>query len=238
MNAAGGAALIVLCDWSRVAAPERLLGPRERHSAAGLEGARRHEWVRTRLTAKAAVRWFAGPAADPRGFELLSAPDGAPEPIGAAVSISLAHTGNLSLCAVSPGGTAVGVDAERIDQDNDLVRRKVEGPRDLVPIRSTRPGAEATLLFACKEAAYKAYRGASPVLRDYRVSADRGGFGIGLDRPGGRELTLWPALTGTLALAFCQDRPEPPRWRRVLPARVLTELRAEMGGREDSECHS
>jgi 4'-phosphopantetheinyl transferase len=237
MNATAAPALVVLCDWRRVGAPERLLGPRERRWAAGLQGARRLEWVRTRLTAKAAVRWFTGRTPGPGGIEILSAHDGAPEVLGPAVAVSLAHTGDVSLCAVSRRGTAVGVDAERIDPRNDAVRLRVTGPGDVVPIRSGRPGAEATLLFACKEAAFKAHRAATPVLRDYRVRARRDGFGVGLDRPGGRELTLWPSLTGTLALAFCQDRPEPPCWRWAAPAQVLAALQADTGRREKSECH-
>jgi hypothetical protein len=138
---------------------------------------------------------------------------------------------------VSRGGAAVGVDAERIDPRNDVVRLKVAAPGDVVPIRSARPGAEATLLFACKEAAFKAHRGVTPVLRDYRVRAGRNGFRVGLDRPGGRELTLWPSLTGTLALAFCQDRPEPPQWRWAAPVQVLAALEADTGRRR-IECHT
>lgn len=245
MTTAATPALVVLCDWRRVGAPERLLGPRERHCAAELTGARRREWVRTRLTAKAAIGWFTGRDEHPADVQILPAPDGAPEAIvrsgSVAVSVSLAHTGDVSICAVSRGGTTLGVDGETIDPRNDVVRLKVAGPDDVVPIRSARPGAEATLLFACKEAAFKAHRGATPVLRDYRVrisTSGRRGFGVRLDRPGGRELALWPSLTGTLALAFCQDRPEPPRWRWTAPTQVLAALDVKTGRRDESECYS
>jgi 4'-phosphopantetheinyl transferase EntD len=221
MTAPAAPALVVLCDWRRVGAPERLLGPSERRWAAGLKGARRREWVRTRLTAKAAIGWFTGRDADPEDVEIVSAHDGAPEVIGAAVSVSLAHTGEISVCAVARGGTSLGVDAERIDPRNDALRPRLTGPGEVIPIRSERPGAEATLLFTCKEAAFKAHRGATPVLRDYRVQAGRDGFQVGLSD---HEFVLWPSLTGKLALAFCQNRPEPPRRLRADPALVLAAL--------------
>jgi 4'-phosphopantetheinyl transferase EntD len=230
MTGAGSRSTVVLCDWQGTEAPEAMLGPRERELAGGMSGTRRRQWIQTRLTAKAALGLLSWPTA----VEILPDAVGAPcvaGPYATAVGLSLSHSGNLSACAVALGVVAVGVDVEPVDERNDMILRRVAHADDHVPIRSRRPGAEATLLFTCKESAFKTLRGSSPVLRDYRISRVPTGLRVHLARASASELFLWPLLTSRLAIAFCSDRAGPPLWRRMSPARVLATL-VDHGARE------
>ncbi|MFC9931754.1 4'-phosphopantetheinyl transferase family protein [Streptomyces sp. NPDC127190] len=233
MNPDGARTLVVGCDWAGRSAPEELLGERERAHAAGLSGGRRAEWVRTRLTAKAAVRWATGVP----GAQILPGPGGAPLLWGAppGLVVSLAHSGHLAACAVGygePGRPVVGVDVEPVDARNGILLKRLLGPDEtpcVVPGRPRRPlppGLLATVLAACKEAALKAYRGPSPSLRDYPLS--RGADGRLRVRVAGArhgELRVWWSCRAGRVTAVCAPGRLPPVRRTVPADRVLAALR-------------
>ncbi|QMU70698.1 4'-phosphopantetheinyl transferase superfamily protein [Streptacidiphilus sp. P02-A3a] len=231
---------MVGCDWAGVEVPERLLGDRERAHAAGLGGPRRVEWVRARLTAKAAVRWATGRA----DVQLLPAgPHGAPRVLdrsGAAVpvTVSLAHTAETSLCAVAAAGAGpwIGVDLEPVDPRNEVLlpRLLAAGDEAAVPRRGE-PGQWATDLVTCKEAALKAYLAPSLRLRDYRlVRRPPGELWVLGPGPGLPDLRLWlrrwPGADGGVRVAaLCAPAGGTFGLRRTTPAAVLRALSARPG---------
>ncbi|MFF1871468.1 hypothetical protein [Streptomyces sp. CB03911] len=194
----------------------------------------RAEWVRTRLTAKAALRWATG---EP-GHEILTAADGAPvlRPGPAAAAVSLAHTRELAVCAVTRGGPAgwLGVDVEPVDARNDILLRRLLGPGEQPPAcPEPAPGLLATVLVACKEAALKAYRRPSPSLRDYRLHQHPDGrLGVRFTGGPGPGLRLrWTCRDGLVtALCTAGDEP-PPQYRTVGADEVLTALGVPRPGR-------
>ena len=234
MSPDGARVLVVGCDWAGRHAPEELLGDRERSHAEALTGTRRAEWVRTRLTAKAAVHWATGD----RGVQILPDPGGAPlvrdTPSGAVVS--LAHTGELAACAVTRAGPAhpLGVDVEPVDARNDILLPRLLGPDEppclgpgTLP-EPLPPGFLATVLAACKEAALKAYRRPSPALRDYRLR--RGPDGRlrvrAVGTPQG-ELCVWWSCRAGRVTAVCGTGRLPPVHRAVSAGSVLAALRGD-----------
>ncbi len=232
--------LVVGCDWAGAEAPERLLGEREREHAAGLGGPRRVEWVRARLTAKAAVRWATGRG----GVQLLPAgAHGAPLVLGrsgaaAPVTVSLAHTGSVSVCAVAaPGaGPRIGVDLEPADPRNEVLlpRLLAAGDEAALP-RQGDLGQWATVLVVCKEAALKAYLAPSPRLRDYRlVRRAPGGLWVRAPEPGLPDLRLWLRRwrdgDGRVRVAaLCAPEGAAFGLRRTTPAAVVRALREGPG---------
>ncbi len=234
MSPDGAPVLVVSCDWAGRDAPEELLGERERAHAEGLTGARRAEWVRTRLTAKAAVHWATGD----RRVQILPDPGGAPRvwgtPSGAAVS--LAHTGEVAACAVTRAGPAhpIGVDVEPVDARNDILLPRLLGPDEPscavpgtppVPLPS---GFLATVLATCKEAALKAYRRPSPALRDYRLRRGPDGRlrvrAVGTSQ---HELSVWWSCRAGRVTAVCGIGRIPPVRRTVSAESVLASLRGD-----------
>ncbi|WP_405585592.1 4'-phosphopantetheinyl transferase family protein [Streptomyces sp. NBC_01190] len=225
---------MVSCAWAGRHAPEELLGERERAHAEGLTGNRRAEWVRTRLTAKTAVHWATGD----RGIEILPDPDGGPRvwdtPSGAAVS--LAHTGEFAVCAVTRAGPAhpLGVDVEPVDARNDILLPRLLGPDEspcAVPgtlPEALPPGFVATVLAACKEAALKAYRRPSPALGDYRLRRGPDGR-LRVRAPGTPqgELSVWWSCRAGRVTAVCGTGRLPPVRRTVSAESVLAALRGD-----------
>ncbi|WP_285512199.1 hypothetical protein [Streptomyces sp. NBRC 14336] len=219
---AGVPILVLSCDWRSREAPEALLGDGERARAAALPGsARRTEWVRARLTAKAAVRLLTGAP----GAQILTAPDGAPSLPGRSVSVSLSHTGSVAVCAVMPVRAPLGVDVEPVDPRNDVLLRRLLLPEEEPAVAGGRPGLRATACISCKEAAVKAYRRPSVRLRDYRLR--RGSQGSvwvtvhGTDLP---RLRVWRECSRGLLTAVCAPCGARPVYRRVSPRRVLEVL--------------
>ncbi|MFB7867943.1 4'-phosphopantetheinyl transferase family protein [Streptomyces sp. NPDC056069] len=218
---------VVHCDWAGRPAPETPLGPRERAHAARLDGARRAEWVRTRLTAKAALLRAGGPP----DAEILPDPGGAPrlhDPSGR-WALSLAHTGELTACAVSRTGAAslVGVDVEPVDARNDILLPRLLGPDE--PPRlgpgPRPPGLLATVLVAAKEAALKAYRRPSPALRAYRVRQDAdGGLHVRVADAPYPALRVWWTCHAGLVTAVCAAGDRPPEQYAASADAVLTAL--------------
>ncbi|MFJ9715350.1 4'-phosphopantetheinyl transferase family protein [Streptomyces sp. NPDC101213] len=221
------ASLVVSCDWGALSGPEDLLGDRERAHAALLHGPRRTEWVRTRLTAKLAVRRVSGES----GGEILPDRHGAPCLVAgpASVTVSLAHTGSLAVCAVSRGdhAGALGVDVEPFDPRNEILLPRLLG-HDEEPhvVGGLSPGVRATVLVSCKEAAFKACRGASRSLRDHRLwRCPDGRLWVRPAVPGAPDLRMFLSYGAGLVTALCQSGPRTPAYLRVTPGEVLAELR-------------
>ncbi|MEI7031557.1 hypothetical protein [Streptomyces pratensis] len=223
------ASLVVSCDWGALPGPEELLGGRERAYAASLEGPRRTEWVRTRLTAKLAVRRMSGESES--GVEILPDRRGAPCLVAgpAAVTVSLAHTGALTVCAVTRGGRdgALGVDVEPLDPRNEILLPRLLGHGEQPHVvGGLSPGVRATALVSCKEAALKACRGASRSLRDHRLWRCREGrLWVRSAVPGAPDLRVFLSYGEGLVTALCQVGPRPPAYLRTTPEEVLAELR-------------
>ncbi|MFH9005890.1 4'-phosphopantetheinyl transferase family protein [Streptomyces afghaniensis] len=218
--------LVLSCDWRSYEAPEELLGPRERAQAAALPGpARRREWVRGRLTAKAAVRLATGA----HSTQILTSVGGAPRAVPTAAAhaaeptaISLSHTGSVVVCAAMPGSEPLGVDVEPVDPCNDVFLRRVLRPEEEAAVPRGRPGLRSTACISCKEAAVKAFRRPSVRLRDYRLCrGPRGSVWVEVDGTDLPRLRLWRDCSRGLLTAVCAPSTARPAYRRLSPARVL-----------------
>lgn len=203
---------VLICDWGSAEPPERLLRARERAYASRLTSERRREWVRSRLTACAALCWMTG--APPR--DILPDASGRPTVRGARVPgtfVSLAHSGSVSVCAV--GGLltgAVGVDVEPVDSRNDVLLRRIATDEDLAAVRKLPPSVRATALVCAKESAFKAYRCGHQNLRMYQVGLGRNGrMCIGQANEKSRPLNLWLYAFGRYAVAVCARIHTTPR---------------------------
>ncbi|CCK32370.1 hypothetical protein BN159_7991 [Streptomyces davaonensis JCM 4913] len=216
--------LVLSCDWRSREAPEELLGRRERAQAAVLPGpARRREWVRSRLTGKAALRLVTGE----RGVQILTAPDGAPSPTGRGASVSLSHTGSVAVCAAMPGAEPLGVDVEPVDPRNDVLLRRVLLPQEELAVPGGRPGLRSTACISCKEAAVKAFRRPSVRLRDYRLCRGaQGSVWVGVEGTDLPRLRVWRECSRGLLTAVCAPADARPVYRRLSPQRLLDVLAA------------
>lgn len=155
--------VLVIADWTDVPVPQGLLTAGEQALAARLPAWRAREFTAGRLAARAAAVMAGRPAA-----EILRARDGAPVVVpvtgGEPCALSIAHTGSLAVAAAGPPSSPLGADIEPRDEGNAVLIPMISVAGDQVP-----PGTDPTLLFACKEAAYKAWRGLAPVLSGYQV---------------------------------------------------------------------
>lgn len=207
---------VLICDWGSVEPPERLLGAGEREYASRLAGERRREWVRSRLTACAALCWVTGG----RPRDVLPDASGRPVVRGARVPgtfVSLAHSGSVSVCAV--GGLltgAVGVDVEPVDSRNNVLLRRIATDDDLAAVQGLPPAVRSTVLVCAKESAYKAYRCGPQNLRVYSVRSDRNGrMCVGLADHKRRGLNLWLSDFGGYVVAVCARTRAMPRLQVV-----------------------
>lgn len=203
---------VLICDWGSAEPPERLLRARERAYVSHLASERRREWARSRLTACAALCWMTG--GPPR--DILPDTSGRPVVRGARVpgtSVSLAHSGSVSVCAV--GGLltgAVGVDVEPVDARNDVLLRRIATDEDLAAVQKLPPDVRATALLCAKESAFKAYRCGPQNLRMYQVRLGRNGrMCIGQANDKSRPLHLWLSAFGGYAVAVCARTHATPR---------------------------
>lgn len=224
----GTPVIVAACDWRRSSAPEELLASTERDDLARLrEPGRRLEWLRGRLTAKAAVRHLVG-----TDVQITAGGDGAPQVRDARgvirdMTLSLSHTGSVVLCAVQCGPARLGVDVERIDAGNDVFLRRVMVAGDETAIPQGRPGWQSTALVACKEAAVKAYGRPTVRLRDYRLMRDPGGdLRIAVHGTGLPPLRVWCAAARGLLTALCAPLDCRPARHHLTPALVLRTLAA------------
>lgn len=218
--------LVVSCDWRGHEAPEALLGRCERICAAALpEPARRQEWVRARLTAKAAVRSVTAGAS----VQIVADADGAPRVAAAAhvppVSVSLSHTGSIVACATMRALAPLGVDVEPVDPRNDVFLRRVMAPGEDTVLAAGRPGLRATSLVSCKEAAVKAYGRPSVRLRDYHLLRGVGGsVWVRVDGTVLPRLRVWRECSRGLVTAICAPPGARLVRRRLTPGQVLRAL--------------
>jgi 4'-phosphopantetheinyl transferase len=80
-----------------------------------------------RAAARRALREILGAylGEDPESIALTAGENGKPELAASPLSFNLSHSGGLALIAVAAGGTAVGVDVERLRPRHDLPRLAV-----------------------------------------------------------------------------------------------------------------
>jgi phosphopantetheinyl transferase len=96
------------------------------------------------------------------------------------LSFNLAHSGDLALVAIAPGGAEVGVDVERVKERRDLARLAVRWlpGRDATSVAAAPPGGERERLF------YAAW-----TRHEARVKCTGAGLA---GPPPGPEVTAWP----------------------------------------------
>jgi 4'-phosphopantetheinyl transferase len=143
------------------------LSPRERLTLAALRFERRRvDWRLGRWTAKLAVCAYPGPDAPAmREVEIIAAADGAPEAFVAGrrapLALSLSHRDGVAVCAVVPGGTAIGCDIEAVETRSeafvaDWFTEEERAAVQAWPLSSRALGV--TLIWSGKESALKALR--------------------------------------------------------------------------------
>src|ERR1035437_6399085 len=143
---------------------EEWLGENERRVSAHLKVAqRRADWRLGRWTAKAALGLWLGLA--PSRFEVLAAPDGAPEAWldgeRVPVSVSLSHRGGRALAVVSEAPGIVGCDLELLEPRSGAFVREWLAPGEQRMIYSCGAAQRvllANLFWAAKEACTKVRR--------------------------------------------------------------------------------
>ena len=143
---------------------EEWLGENERRVSAHLKVAqRRADWRLGRWTAKAALGLWLGLA--PSRFEVLAAPDGAPEAWldgeRVPVSVSLSHRGGRALAVVSEAPGIVGCDLELLEPRSGAFVREWLAPCEQRMIYSCGAAQRvllANLFWAAKEACTKVRR--------------------------------------------------------------------------------
>ncbi len=168
----------------------------ERARASGMRFAkRRDEWRLGRWTAKSAILAFCGIVPIPAGFRSLdirSAADGSPDPVldgqPAPVSISISHSGGMSLCAVSRAGLNLGCDLEETLKGDIGFFADYFTCDEMAAVQRTTEAARkviATLIWSAKESALKSTR--EGLRRDTRNVEVHSGFDLHKD--------LWSPLS-------------------------------------------
>ena len=140
------------------------LGENERRALADLRvEQRRAAWRLGRCTAKRALREWLGVA--PSRFEVLAAPDGAPqgwlEGERVPVSLSLSHRAGRGLAVVSDPPSVAGCDLELVEPRSDAFIREWLGPSEQELLSSWGEAQRellANLVWTGKEAAAKVRR--------------------------------------------------------------------------------
>jgi 4'-phosphopantetheinyl transferase len=145
------------------------LAPQERARVASLKVPKRQsDWLLGRWTAKLAVcqalSLGQGPEVLSR-IEIRAAPDGAPEAFRDGdrcdLVISISHSGGRAVCAVAPGGTALGCDLERVRPLRKATIETffaAEERERLLAAASRRRVVLPILIWSAKESALKALR--------------------------------------------------------------------------------
>lgn len=130
---------------------------------------RRMDWLLGRWTGKLAVATHLGLSQDDatlRDIEIVAAPSGAPEIFVARklldIAISLSHSGDVGVCALSNSGRALGCDLELIEPRGELFAAEYFTDDEQTLVRGTASEAErwrmVALLWSAKESALKALR--------------------------------------------------------------------------------
>jgi 4'-phosphopantetheinyl transferase EntD len=215
----------MVTDWRSAVPNEALLGEREQAFASGLPPWRRREWTAARLTARAALLRVWGRL--PATLEILAASDGAPEitaPGRRPTALSLSHTGPLCACTVVEGDLPVGVDIEVVDDRNIALLPRIIGPDEPAVC-----SADATLLWACKEAALKACRLASARMADYQVRLACDRITVSTPHHSAPGLRAWPTWIPRAVLVSAGVNLARPRVLAFEGTTVLTLLTAQRG---------
>ncbi len=155
---------VALCDESGdIARGLGVLSPEERARAARFhQAADRERYVVAHLALRTVLGGYLGRA--PGALRFVAAASGKPRLVKAAAAVdlrfSLAHSGQLALCAVARG-REVGVDVERIGRSSDLIAsvQQVLAPDEQRALeRIAAPQREVAFyrLWTCKEAWLKA----------------------------------------------------------------------------------
>jgi 4'-phosphopantetheinyl transferase len=124
---------------------------------------RRVDWRLGRWTAKCAVSEYLNLQCDPATLEIRAAPSGAPEVFmgsqPAEVAISLSHRSGRAVCAVAPGGTALGCDLELVEPRSSAFAADYFTAGEQLLVAQAAQGARdglLALLWSGKESALKA----------------------------------------------------------------------------------
>ncbi|HZT31233.1 MAG TPA: 4'-phosphopantetheinyl transferase superfamily protein [Bryobacteraceae bacterium] len=127
---------------------------------------RRADWRLGRWTAKRALASHLGLPVDARtlaAIEIRPTPSGAPQTFFAnqpsALTISLSHRDGRAICAVAPGGSALGCDLEKIEERSSafLADYFTAQEQALIGLASAEDRFRlATLVWSAKESALKA----------------------------------------------------------------------------------
>jgi 4'-phosphopantetheinyl transferase len=126
---------------------------------------RRNDWLLGRWTVKCAIRAYQ-PHQDPAlsSLEIRAAADGAPEAFRlgepAAVSISISHSNNRSMCAVGSPEISVGCDLERMEQQEIKFFEDYFAPEEIALVQnaSAEQSLVAYLIWSAKETILKILR--------------------------------------------------------------------------------
>jgi 4'-phosphopantetheinyl transferase len=145
------------------------LAPEEAAYLAGLRFPKRHaDWRLGRYAAKRALAAYLHRSGDDRSLAALAvraAPDGAPEAfldgVPLPLVLSLSHRDGLALCVLTPAGTALGCDLEKVEPRSAAFVADYFTPaeRDAVAAApETERPVLANLVWAAKECVLKALR--------------------------------------------------------------------------------
>jgi 4'-phosphopantetheinyl transferase len=141
---------------------------------------RRNDWLLGRWTVKRAIREYQSHK-DPAlsSLEIRAATDGAPEAFRlgepAAVSISISHSNNRSLCVVGSPEFAAGCDLELIEQHDIKFFEDYFGPEEIALVQnaSAERNLVAYLIWSAKETILKILReGLRRDTRSVRIHPD------------------------------------------------------------------
>ena len=227
-------AMVLAVRWSGYQPPLYLLAPAERRHAQGLPAWRGRQWTTGRLTARAALLLYLSDL--PADLKILPGADGAPVATGTALAphvLSIAHCDEWAACACGPAGHALGVDVEEAGACDDALLARVSVPGEAFP----GPGevfsepATATHGWARKEAAFKACRGAPPVLTRYRLAGPGRVIAAGGAAGADRALATWSASLPGAVLAVASTDPRPSLLRVLDAAAVIARISGRPGPR-------
>lgn len=218
--------MVLAVRWSGYPPPPHLLALAERRHAESLPAWRGRQWIMGRLTARAALLLYLRDL--PADLQILPGPGGAPALTGTGMArhvLSVAHCDDWAACACGPADRSLGVDVEEAGACDDRLLARVCGPGETVP-----GPAMATHGWARKEAAFKACRGAPPLLTCYRLAGSGRVVASGSATQADRALATWSASLPDAVLAVASTDPRPPLLR-VLDAPAAVTMMARWHGR-------
>lgn len=202
------------------------LGEQERATLNHLHVPKRHDdWRVGRWVAKNAVRaWLLrGTSTAPSlsTFQILPAPDGAPEVEGLngpVPAVSLSHSAGLAVAAVAASEVALGIDVELVEPRSNEFVEDCFTTREIGHIRRSSPGernSTVSLMWSAKESALKALR--------VGLRADTREVEVDLLGPHGHQpLGGWSPLSVELAPSLCAKTGRFHGWWQRMGHHVVT----------------